>query len=113
MRTHSKPPPHVIYWVRVPLRFTYRSLPDRQIIETHMRQLDLPILSWHIKEIKFLVTETNMSAEQALQSLINVSIEVKREQFQQEHPEYHLTITMSGKPTYSKELKELLELLKS
>jgi hypothetical protein len=108
-KKHGKPLQHVIYWVSVPLRFTYRSLPDRQIIDTHIKQLDLPILSWHIQEIRFLVTETHVSAEQALQSLINVYIEEKREQFQKEYPQYHLTITMSGEPTYSKELLEHLD----
>jgi hypothetical protein len=70
----------------------------------HSKQLDLPILSWHVKEIERLVTETNLSPEQALESLINSHIEEKRQEFQREEPEYHLTITMSGKPTYSKEL---------
>jgi hypothetical protein len=100
---------HVIYWVRIPLKFTYRSLPSLQIVEAHSRQLDLPILSQHRKEIERLVSETHVSPEQALKSLINSHLEEKKAQFQQEHPEYHLTITMSGKPAYSKELLKHLK----
>jgi hypothetical protein len=109
MKTHSKPPPHVVYWVRIPLTFTYRSLPGLQIVETHSRDLDVPILNWHLREIERLVTETHVSAEQALKSLITAHIEEKREQFHQEEPGYHLTITISGDPTYSKELLERLK----
>jgi hypothetical protein len=50
-----------------------------------------------------------MSAEQALQSLLTSHIEEKREQFHQEEPGYHLTITISGEATYSKELLQYLE----
>jgi hypothetical protein len=50
-----------------------------------------------------------VSAEQALKSLITAHIEEKRAQFHQEEPEYHLTITISGEPTYSKELLEHLK----
>jgi wyosine [tRNA(Phe)-imidazoG37] synthetase (radical SAM superfamily) len=39
-------------------------------------------------------------------------VEAKRARFRKEHPEYHLTITRNGEPTYSKGLKALLELLK-
>jgi hypothetical protein len=113
LHKHRSKPPHV----RVPLRFTYRSLPDRQIIESHINYADLPILRWHIKEIRFLVKETHVSPEQALESrikmYINAHIEEKREQFHKEEPGYHLTITISEEPTYSKELNELLELLKT
>ena len=109
MRTHSKPPPHIVYWVRIPLTFTYRSLPALQIVETHSRDLDIPILSWHIKEIERLVRETHVSAEQALTSLITAHLEEKKAQFHQEEPAYHLTITISGEPAYSKELLEHLK----
>jgi hypothetical protein len=109
MKTHSKPQPHIMYWVRLPLTFTYRSLLSLQIVETHSRDLEVPILSWHLKEIERLVRETHVSAEQALESLINAHIEEKRAQFHKEEPEYHLTITISGEPTYSKELLEHLK----
>jgi hypothetical protein len=109
MKTHSKPPPHVLYWVRIPLTFTYRSLPGLHIVETHSRDLDVLILSWHLKEIERLVSETHVSVEQALTSLITAHIEEKRAQFHQEEPEYHLTITISREPTYSKELLEQLK----
>jgi hypothetical protein len=109
MKTQSKPSA-VIYWVKIPLMFTYRSLPSLQIVETHKRDLDLPILSQHIKEIERLVRETHVSAEQALTSLITAHLEEKRAQFHQEEPEYHLTITISGEPIYSKELLEHLKL---
>jgi hypothetical protein len=109
MKTHSKPPPHVIYWVRIPLTFTYRSLPGLHIVETHSRDLDVPILSWHVREIERLVKETHVSTEQALTSLITAHIEEKRKQFHQEEPAYHLTITISREPTYSKELLEHLK----
>jgi hypothetical protein len=109
MRIHRNPPPHVIYWVKLPLTFTYRSLPGLQIFETHSRDLDIPVLSWHIKEIERLVRETDVSAEQALKSLINANIEEKREEFHKEEPGYHLTITITGEPTYSKELMEHLK----
>jgi hypothetical protein len=98
-----------MYWVRVPLTFTYRSLPSLQIVETHRRDLDVPILRWHLKEIERLVSETHVSAEQALKFLITAHIEEKKEQFHKEEPEYHLTITISGEPTYSKELLEHLK----
>jgi hypothetical protein len=111
-KKQGDPRHHVNYGVRVPLTFTYHSLPGLEVIETHTKQLDLPILSWHITEIKFLVKKTNESPEQVLLSLIKVYVEEKRAQFQKEHPEYHLTITMNGEPAYSKEVKELLELLK-
>ena len=110
MKTHSKPPPHVVYWVRIPLTFTYRSLPGLHIVETHSRDLDVPILSRHLKEIERLVRETHVSAEQAQMSLITVHTEEKRAQFHKEEPEYHLTITISGEPIYSKELLEHLKL---
>jgi hypothetical protein len=109
MKTHSKPPTHVVYWVRIPLIFTYRSLPGLHVVETHSRDLDVPILSWHLREIERLVSETHVSAERALTSLITAHIEEKRAQFHQEEPEYHLTITISGEPTYSKELLEHLK----
>jgi hypothetical protein len=109
MKVHSKPPPQVIYWVRIPLTFTYRSLPGLHIVETHSRELDLPILSWHRKEIERLVTEVHLSPEQALESLINAYIEEKRAQFHKEEPEYHVTITISGVPIYSKELLKHLK----
>jgi hypothetical protein len=51
-----------------------------------------------------------MSAEQALTSLITAHIEEKRAQFHQKEPEYHLTVTISGELTYSKELLEHLKL---
>jgi hypothetical protein len=110
MKTHGKPPPHLVYWVRIPLIFTYRSLPGLHVVETYRKDLDLPILSSHRKEIERLVSETHVSAEQALTSLIKAHIEEKRAQFHKEEPEYHLTITISGEPTYSKELLEGLEL---
>jgi hypothetical protein len=110
MKTHSKPPPHVVYWVRIPLTFTYHSLPGLHVVETHSRDLDVPILSQHLREIERLVRETHVSAEQALTSLITTHIEEKRAQFRQEEPEYYLTITISGEPTYSKELLEHLKL---
>jgi hypothetical protein len=110
MRTHSKPPPHIVYWVRIPLTFTYRSLPGLHIVETHRKDLDLPILSRHLQEIERHVRETHVSAEQALKSLINAHIEEKRAQFHKKEPEYHLTITISGEPIYSKELLEHLKL---
>jgi wyosine [tRNA(Phe)-imidazoG37] synthetase (radical SAM superfamily) len=50
-----------------------------------------------------------VSAEQALKSLITSHIEEKREEFLKEEPGYHLTITISGEPTYSKELLEHLK----
>jgi hypothetical protein len=81
MKIHSKPPPHVIYWVRIPLTFAYRSLPGLHIVETHSRDLEVPILSWHLKEIERLVRETHVSPEQVLKSLLNAHIEEKREQF--------------------------------
>jgi hypothetical protein len=109
MKTHSKPPPHIVYWVRIPLIFTYRSLPGLHVVETHSKDLDLPILSSHRKEIERLVRETQVSPEQALTSLINAHIEEKKAQFHQEEPAYHLTITISGEPTYSKELLEHLK----
>jgi hypothetical protein len=90
-------------------RHIYRSLPGLHIVKTHSRQLDLLILSWHRKEIERLVSETDVSPEQALTSLINAQIEEKRAQYHKEHPEYHLTITMSGEPTYSKELMDHLK----
>jgi hypothetical protein len=110
MKTHSKPPYHVVYWVRIPLTFTYRSLPGLHVVETHSRDLDVPILSWHLREIERLVSETHVSAEQALTSLITAHIEEKRAQFHQEEPAYHLTVTISGELTYSKELLEHLKL---
>ena len=80
MKTESKPP-----HVSVPLNFAYRSLPDRQIIESYIKHVDVPILKWHIQEIKFLFKETHEPAEQSLKSLINLYInsyiERKREQF--------------------------------
>ena len=100
---------HVIYWVSVPLRFTYRLLPDRQMIDTHIRPVDLPILSQHRKEIEWRVTETRVSPEQALQSLINEHSEKLREQFEKEEPDLQVTITISGEPTYSKELLQHLK----
>jgi hypothetical protein len=109
MKTHRKPPPHVIYWVNVPLRFTYRSLPDRQIIDTHIRHVDLPILSQHRREIERLVTEAHLSAEQALTSLINQQSEEMREQFEKEEPDLQVSITVSGELTYSKDLLEHLK----
>jgi hypothetical protein len=46
-----------------------------------------------------------VSAEQAITSLVTAHTEEeKREQFHKEEPEYRLTITISGEPTYSKEL---------
>jgi hypothetical protein len=111
-KKQGDPRQYVNYGVRVALTFTYHSLPGLKVIETHTKQLDLLIVSWHIKEIKFLVKKTNEPPEQVLLSLIKMYVEAKRAQFQKEHPEYHLTISMSGEPTYSKELKELLELLK-
>ena len=80
------------------------------VVETHSRDLDVPILSQHLREIERLVRETHVSAEQALTSLITTHIEEKRAQFRQEEPEYYLTITISGEPTYSKELLEHLKL---
>jgi hypothetical protein len=109
MKTDSKPPAHVVYWVRIPLIFTYRSLPGLHIVEAHSRDLDVPILSRHLREIERLVRETHVSAEQALMSLITAHIEEKRAQFHQEEPAYHLTVTISGEPTYSKELLEHLK----
>ena len=109
MKTHSKPPPHVVYWVKILLTFTYHSLPGLQIVETHNRDLEVPILSQHLKEIERLVGETHVSPEQALKSLINKHIEEKRAQFHQEEPKYHLTVTISGEPIYSKELLEHLK----
>jgi hypothetical protein len=109
MKTHSKPPLQIVYWVRIPLKFTYHSLPGLHILETHSRDLEVPILSWHLKEIERLVRETDVSSEQALKSLITAHIEEKREQIHKEEPEYHLTITISGEPTYSKELLEHLK----
>jgi hypothetical protein len=109
MKTHGKPP-HIIYWVKIPLTFTYRSLPGLQLVETHNRELDIPILSWHLKEIERLVSETHVSPEQALKYLITAHIEEKKEQFHKEEPEYYLTIAISGEPTYSKELMEHLKL---
>jgi hypothetical protein len=100
---------HVIYWVRIPLKFTYRSLPGLHMVETHSRDLEVPILSWHLKEIEQLVREKQVSPEQALKSLLNAHIEEKREQFHKEEPEYHLTIIISGEPTYSKEMQEHLK----
>jgi hypothetical protein len=110
MKTHSKPPPHIVYWVKIPLTFTYRSLTGLHLVETHSKDLDLPILSSHIKEIERLVRETHVSAEQALTSLVTAHIEEKKEQFHQEEPEYHLTIIISGELTCSKELLEHLKL---
>jgi hypothetical protein len=109
MKAYSKPPPPVLYWVRIPLTFTYRSLPGLHIVETHSRDLDLPILSFHRKEIERLVTEAHMSPEQALESLVNAHIEEKREQFHKEEPGYHMSITISGELTYSKELLKHLK----
>jgi hypothetical protein len=108
MRTHRKPPP-VIYWVKIPLTFTYRSLPSLQIVETHRRDLDLPLLSRHLKEIKQLVTERLLSPEQALKSLVTSHIEEKREQFHKDEPGYQVTIAIIGNLTYSKELLEGLK----
>jgi hypothetical protein len=54
MKTHGKPP-HIVYWVRIPLTFTYRFLPGLHVVETHRKDLDLPILSSHRKEIERLV----------------------------------------------------------
>src|ERR687896_2000803 len=90
MKTQSKPSA-VIYWVKIPLTFTYRSLPSLQIVETHNKDLDLPILNRHIKEIEQLVAETHVSPELALKSLVTAHIEEKKEQFHKEEPEYHLT----------------------
>jgi hypothetical protein len=109
MKTHSKSPPHIVYWVKIPLTFTYRSLPGLHVVETHRKDLDLPILSSHRKEIERLVRKTHVSAEQALKSLSNAHIEEKRAQFHKDEPEYHLTITINGEPAYSKELIEHLE----
>jgi hypothetical protein len=111
MKTESKPP-----HIRVPLRFTYRSRPDRQIIKSHVRHVELPIFSWHFKIIKFSNKETHESAEQAVKSLVNESIKqyiaVTKNQIHKKKPEYDLTITISGEPTYSQEIHEFLELLK-
>jgi hypothetical protein len=104
MKTHSKPPPHVLYWVRIPLTFTYHSLPGLHIVETHSRDLDVPILSRHLREIERLVRETHVSAEQALKSLITAHIEEKRAQFHKGG-----ACTISGGLTYSKELLEHLK----
>jgi hypothetical protein len=109
MKTQSKPSA-VIYWVKIPLTFTYRSLPSLQIVETHNRDLDLPILNRHIKEIEQLVTETHVSPELALKSLVTTHIEEKKEQFHKKEPGYHLTITINGELTYSKELLKYLKL---
>jgi hypothetical protein len=61
-KKHGKPLQHVLYWVRIPLTFTYRSLPSLQIVETHSRDLEIPILSQHLREIERLVRETYVSA---------------------------------------------------
>jgi hypothetical protein len=78
MKKQGKTLQHVIYWVRIPLKFTYRSLPGLYIVETHSRDLEVPILSWHLKEIERLIRETHASAEQALTSLIQAHLEEKR-----------------------------------
>jgi hypothetical protein len=104
MKTHSKPDQQVLYWVRVPLRFTYHSLPGLHIVETHCKELELPILSWHCSEIERLVNEAHLSAEQALEALIQSHLQEKIDQFTTEEPGYHLTITISGELTYSKAL---------
>jgi hypothetical protein len=95
--------------VSVPLRFTYRSLPDRHIIDTHIRHVDLPILSQHRKEIERLVRETHVSLEEALKSLINQQSEERQDQFHKEEPGFQVTITISGELTYSKDLLEHLK----
>jgi hypothetical protein len=110
MKTHSKPPQHIIYWVTVPLRFTYRTLPDRQIIETHIKHMELPILSQHRKEIERRVKEEHLTPEDALISLIKSHTDDQIAQFQKEEPGLHVTITISGKLTYNRELLQDLKL---
>jgi hypothetical protein len=109
MKTHSKSPQHIVYWVTVPLRFTYRTLPDRQMIETHIKHMELPILSQHRKEIERLVKEEQQSPEDALISLIKSHTDDQIAQFHKEEPGLHVTITISGEPTYSKELLKHLK----
>jgi hypothetical protein len=109
MKTHSKPPQHIVYWVSVPLRFTYRSLPDRHMIDTHIKHMELPILSQHRKEIERLVKEEHLTPEDALISLIKSHTDDQIAQFHREEPGLHVTITISGKLTYSKELLEHLK----
>jgi hypothetical protein len=108
-KKHGTPLQYVLYWVRIPLTFTYRSLPSLQIVETHSRDLEVPILRRHLNEIERLVRETHVSGEQALKSLITAHIEEKRAQFHKEEPGYHLTLTISGEPTYSKKLLDHLK----
>ncbi len=107
MKPHSKR--HVLYWVTIPLTFTYRALPSLHIVETHRRDMDLPILSQHLKQIEQLVKEEQLSPEHALEALVQSHLEEKIKQFHQEEPGYHLTITISGELTYSKALLEHLK----
>ena len=110
MKTHSNPPQHIVYWVSVPLRFMYRSLPDRHMIDTHIKHMALPILSQHRKEIERLVKEEHLTPEDALISLIKSHTDDQRAQFHREEPGLHVTTTISGKLTYSKELLQNLTL---
>jgi hypothetical protein len=109
MKTHSKPPQHIVYWVSVPLRFTYRSLPDRHMIDTHIKHMELPILSQHRKEIERLVKEEHLTPEDALILLIKSHTDDQIAQFHREEPGLLVTIIISGKLTYSKELLEHLK----
>ncbi len=110
MKTHSKSPQRIVYWVTVPLRFTYRTLPDRHMIDTHIKHMDLPILSQHRKEIERLVKEEHLTPENALISLIKLHTDDQKAKFHKEEPNLHVTITISGKLTYNKELLQDLKL---
>ena len=90
----------------IPLRFTYRSLPDFHIAETHIKHMDLPILSQHRKEIERLVKEKHLSPEDALKLLIESHSDDQQAQFQKEEPSLQVTITISGKLISKGDLKE-------
>jgi hypothetical protein len=79
------------------------------MIETHIKHMELPILTQHRKEIERLVKEEHLTPENALISLIKSHTDDQLAQFHREEPGLHVTIT-SGKLTYNRELLQDLKL---